>query len=660
MMASAVVLAALLGTAAAGEVQLSALEERVPLTDVMLRLEDPQGLFTLEDVAFGPRVGAFRPGRDTPASAASDSAWWLRLTLQGEERPRDLVLELTYPLLDHVDLYELPLLAPRRIHRGGTFAPSRGDVPGAKPGFALHVPAHAVLTVLVRVQSQGALVLDAQLWDAHAHARERHRGAWWLGLIYGLLLAALIYNLVLWWMVRGYAHVRFVLFLGALTLFSLSLDGLAQDLLWPASPWWARHARAVLLHVTTAAAVSFSMAFLETGVRLPRFHRWLKTLCLLALLAAPGVLLLPYSVATVTSVVLNLFALAVSALAGWAAMRAGVLYAGTYNVGLLVLAVAGVGTVTAPFVHPWVGLAFEHALRSGAGVLALVFTTALGRRLRRVEEERARAQQHALDAEAKARENVERINAGLEDRVRERTRELEALNRHKDDLVASVSHDFRTPLTIIRQNVQTILRDLGVMEPQDLQQLLEGVARQETRLSRMCQNLLDLARLKERGVVRSRVDLGELASALVETLRPVALRREITLKVVAPEAAFAWADGQRVEQALQNLLDNALKFTPSGGRVTVKVSADTAGAQLRVEDNGPGVPTELQHRLFEPFFQVPGTAAQAQGSGLGLAIVHEVATAHGGAVTLDSTPQGTTFVLHLPAPVAAPASALSA
>jgi signal transduction histidine kinase len=260
-------------------------------------------------------------------------------------------------------------------------------------------------------------------------------------------------------------------------------------------------------------------------------------------------------------------------------------------------------------------------------------------------------------------EAVERLNRELEERVIARTAELEQknselalLNVRKDDLVATISHDFRSPLAVIRQNVQTILRDLPRMDRGDVTMFLEGISRQEDRLTALCTNLLDLARLKQKTAPREPVDVAETGRRLVDELQVRASAAGVALEVHIEEGAptIVRGDPERLGQLLQNLIDNALKFTARGGRVDVRL-AMAGGARpllLEVKDTGCGVPADALPRVFEPFFQVPTNAFAGQGSGLGLAIVKAVVDGHGGDVSVHSDEgAGTTFSVLLPGTV---------
>jgi NtrC-family two-component system sensor histidine kinase KinB len=225
------------------------------------------------------------------------------------------------------------------------------------------------------------------------------------------------------------------------------------------------------------------------------------------------------------------------------------------------------------------------------------------------------------------------------------------LDQVKSNLVATVSHELKTPLTGIRLAVHLLLEEgVGPLTPKQLDLLLD--ARDNTeRLLAMIENLLDLARLE---VSEGRLDLHpeppeELLRRAADAFRPRAEDRGIQLTVTAPpELPPVAADAGQLGRALHNLLDNALRYTPRGGRVALAASAQDGKVTLAVSDSGPGIAPQYLPHIFERFFRVPGQSKG--GTGLGLAIVREVATAHGGSATCESRPgEGATFRLTLPA-----------
>jgi signal transduction histidine kinase/HAMP domain-containing protein len=225
------------------------------------------------------------------------------------------------------------------------------------------------------------------------------------------------------------------------------------------------------------------------------------------------------------------------------------------------------------------------------------------------------------------------------------------LDEVKSNLVATVSHELKTPLSGLRLVVHLLLEEtVGPLTPKQLELLLD--ARDNTeRLLVMINNLLDLARVQEgrRQLELQSVLPCDLLSAVAEEFRPRAVDKGVELIVdAAPDLRAVAVDPMQVGHALHNLLDNALTYTPRGGRITLSAAAADAGITLSVADTGPGIPPEHLPHIFERFFRVPGRSGTG-GTGLGLAIVREIAMAHGGTAAVESrVDEGTVFRITLP------------
>jgi two-component system, NtrC family, sensor histidine kinase KinB len=234
---------------------------------------------------------------------------------------------------------------------------------------------------------------------------------------------------------------------------------------------------------------------------------------------------------------------------------------------------------------------------------------------------------------------------------------LRRFDELKNDLVATVAHEFRTPLTSLRMAIHLCVE--GAVGPVTEQQLdLLTAARQDCeRLQRIVDDLLDLARIRAGLLELSPVPL-EVASLLEEALAGVrTLAEQAGVKLSAraePGSESLVADKERLELALQNLLSNAVRHSTAGGEVTLLAAPADGAIRFSVQDKGEGVAPEHQPRLFDRFFRVPG--GKGGSAGLGLSIVKDVAEAHGGTVGVESTPgQGSTFWLSVPTAVRGPA-----
>ena len=228
-----------------------------------------------------------------------------------------------------------------------------------------------------------------------------------------------------------------------------------------------------------------------------------------------------------------------------------------------------------------------------------------------------------------------------------------ASGQSQKDFVANVSHELKTPLTSIQGFAQAILDDTAD-SPEAKKQAAQIIYNESGRMHRMALDLLDLARF-EGGIAdlkMSAVDMGALLRGIVEKFTPQAQKAGVRLQVYIPnDLPMLIGDGDRLAQVFTNLMDNALKFTPANGQVTLTATSAADEMELSVTDTGIGVEAEALPRLFDRFYQVDASRAggDKHGAGLGLAIVKEIVQAHGGRIIVRSQAEhGTTFVIHLP------------
>jgi signal transduction histidine kinase len=252
------------------------------------------------------------------------------------------------------------------------------------------------------------------------------------------------------------------------------------------------------------------------------------------------------------------------------------------------------------------------------------------------------------------------LNERLEERVRERTAELEkseaalrAAARQKDEFLAILAHELRNPLAPLRTGLDLLLaaRERGVPAPD---RTLAAMNRQLDHMVRLIDDLLDISRIS-RGVLelkKDRFDLAAIVQGAIDGARPFFDRRRQLVSVEVPEPVFAQVDATRVAQIIGNLLHNAAKFTPEGGRIAVELTRGDGTARIRVLDTGVGIPPDQLERVFDMFARVERFGARAeQGLGIGLALARRLADLHGGTLhaTSNGEGRGSTFTLSLPA-----------
>jgi signal transduction histidine kinase len=229
----------------------------------------------------------------------------------------------------------------------------------------------------------------------------------------------------------------------------------------------------------------------------------------------------------------------------------------------------------------------------------------------------------------------------------------QASRKSQRDFVANVSHELKTPLTSVQGFAQAILD--GTADTADSrQQAAQVIYNESARMHRMVLDLLDLAKLDAgtADITMSPVNMLALLNAICEKFTPQLQKAGVEVKVdVAASLPNLTADGDRLAQVFTNLVDNALKFTPSGGVIFLKASVVNGEMQISVSDTGAGIPTEAQPHIFDRFYQAdPSREGGAKhGAGLGLAIAQEIIQAHGGRIGVRSRlGEGTTFDVFLP------------
>jgi signal transduction histidine kinase len=271
---------------------------------------------------------------------------------------------------------------------------------------------------------------------------------------------------------------------------------------------------------------------------------------------------------------------------------------------------------------------------------------------------------------ARLEENREEMNllySGLEEKVQERTKELAQANRRlqeldqlKSDFLSTASHELRTPLTSIKAFAE-ILLDSPNLAPEMKTRFLGIIEKESDRMARLISDFLDLTKI-ESGTAHWMMrdsDLVEIVRRSAATLAPNAAKKGIELTVAPSEPQPVWADADRLQDVITNLIGNAVKFCSHGGRIGLRLDRVTSSGhrsnlpgeyvRVAVTDDGPGIRSDERERVFEKFYQSVENRLAGSGSGLGLAISKEIVMHHKGEIWVDSEAGvGSTFYFTLP------------
>jgi two-component system OmpR family sensor kinase len=292
-----------------------------------------------------------------------------------------------------------------------------------------------------------------------------------------------------------------------------------------------------------------------------------------------------------------------------------------------------------------------------AVVVTMVVFYPARRRLRALEHAAQRLGQGDLSARAAhaGGDEIARVAAafnGMAGELERRDAALRTSDALRRQMMADVSHELKTPLTAMRGHIETLRMPEIALDAERRDRYFETIDRETRRLERIVKDLLDLARYEHGGVALQRrvFDIGRLFENVVGRHERDAQTKAVTIQVhVDPRTDQVVADPDRIEQAVENLVSNALRHTPRGGTIALGASQADGVAILSISDSGGGIAPEHLPHVFERFYKVDASrAAETTGSGLGLSITKAIVERHGGTIRVTSEPGRTTFTILLP------------
>ncbi|WP_330215634.1 hybrid sensor histidine kinase/response regulator [Pseudomonas sp. AM8] len=624
----------------------------LPLGRAMQVLEDPTNALTIAEVSSPAYAAQFKHHDNATLNAGySRSVFWLKVDLHYVARdpraPRTWFLELAYPPLNHLDLYQNDGTGNYRLaSRTGSALPfSSREVSQSNYLFKLNFVPDQQQTLYLRLQSEGSIQAPLTLWAGTAYLEQQPLRLSVLGVIYGVLLGMLVYNLFIYLSVRDTSYLYYILYIASFGLYQLSVNGVAVQYFWPNSPWWANAAVPLLIGSAALFGSLFARSFLHTA----QHSRWLNRL-LLALAVCGGAVM---ALALLTSYALALrlatgLALVFTVTIFVAAIKAW--YCGQRVARYFIIAWSAFllgGVVNTLMVLGYLPNVFltMYASQIGSAIEVALLSLALADRINAMREQQA---QILFDASQK----LEVLN-----------QQLARSNRLKDEFLATLTHELRTPMNGVigsLELMQTVPLD------DDLAQYQQTAAGSARDMMRMVNGILTLTELQA----------GRLsAQPRVFSLRGVldTLRQQFNTSAQGKGLAFSIdvadelpdrvvGDVDKLLQCLDCLLDNAFKFTREGSVRLRVVGVPHSDGDVRlsfiVTDTGIGFAFLDEATLYQRFFQLDGSMTREYGGlGIGLAICRQLIELLGGRLTHHSEPhKGSRFQLDVnvsPVPIEA-------
>jgi two-component system, sensor histidine kinase LadS len=613
----------------------------LPLGQVMYVFEDVRGDANIKEVASPALQASFRQHeRDVLNAGYSRSVFWIRLDLeyrpQQQAGPRLWLLEFAYPPLDHLELYlEDGQGGYQLVRRTGDALPfSSRQIKQNNYLFELELQPQQMQQVFLRLESQGSIQAPLTLWAPNAYLEEQPARVYMLGIIYGVLLVMLIYNLFIFLSVRDTSYLYYILYIASFGLYQVSVNGAGIEYFWPNSPWWANAATPFMIGSAALFGCQFARSFLHTGEHSPCMDRALLVMmgcgAVVMLLALTASYALSLRLATYLALLFTVLIFAAGVLAWLRGMRVA-----RYFIIAWTAFLAG-GVINTLMVLGYLPNMFltMYASQIGSALEVGLLSLALADRINAMKEERARILQEAGN-------KLEALN-----------QELANSNRFKDEFLATVTHELRTPMNGVigsLELMQTVRLDA------ELAQYQRTAASSARDMMRMVNDILALTELQSGKLYprREPFSLRGLFDGLRVQYAPRAEEKGLDFVLELDENLPDTLEGDaaKLAQSLGYLLDNAIKFTARGG-VCLRVDcsaprADNLSLRVEVEDTGIGFQVPQELALYQRFHQLDGSMTREYGGlGIGLAICRQLVDLP---PSHESAPgQGSTFQLSVP------------
>ena len=669
-----------------------------PLGRHLVHFEDKSGVLTPGMAARLVELPIFHS--EVPNLGLSNSYHWLMMDIVNQGPDAHIILHVPHADIDEIEVYQFDAVAhePELVGKAGLSIPKAVRIQEDKEfSFRLMIQPGEKATALLKVKSSKQLQVPVVLSTPTVHAQERITRNLYLGMFLGTMLVMALYNLFIYLSTRDKSYMLYVVYIVSVALTQLAFSGTAPFYLWPDWTWFATKATVLLTILTAIMATEFTRTFIQTRTHVPLLDKAIRPFYIgfgvCVILQVTEQYLTAYLLTQLISGVYASFLLYLV----FSVWRKGSRQAGFF---LVAWSVFLVGTVV--FVLKDIGVLPYNAwtlytMPVGAAIEGVLLSFGLADRINILRREKEASQAQALAASVENERIIREQNVMLEQKVKERTRDLQESNEHLKrtqvqlvnaekmaslgQLTAGIAHEINNPINFITSNVQPLRRNIkDIIEVMERYQALEPAATaSQLKEIRELEARLDLATTLEEmdDIIASIAEGSSRTAEIVRGLRNFSRLDEddlkdadindglrSTLTVLGPqyrdkvqfdlrldELPKVECFPGKVNQVFMNILTNAAQATlaKSGAAAHVVVIATRAlenGVEIRIADNGIGMSDEVKARIFDPFFT---TKDVGEGTGLGLAIVYGIIEEHGGSITVDSTPGvGTEFRIVLP------------
>ncbi len=639
-----------------------------------------------------------------PNLGDSSHAHWMRIELN--QTTDQSVLELQNPNIDSVGFFQLvPEGILTKDHQGEAYPFDERQF--NLPNFVFNLEPASSSVAYLRLVSGKQLLVPIRVGDKDEVIAEQNNKNIFFGIYTGIILVMLLYNLFIWFSVRDNNYLYYVLYIFSVGITQLILNGYGSQYFWPDNTWFGVRAAHYSGVFSGTATVFFAQHYLRTKQFTPWIHKILLAYVGLYFIAF---LLATAGIFTVSYNLINFCALAALLLmySGWRIYRKGFKPALFFLIAFMVF-LLGVTVYVLRDVGVFPNNTMvRYALPIGSALEVILLSFALADRINQLKREKEREQEQKLDALKENERIITQQNVLLEAKVTERTKALAAsnseLNVTLDELrstqsqlvdaekmaslgqmTAGIAHELNNPINFVSSNISPLKRDLDDLlailacyesaEPgseeatlkmkearalseeleldflkTEINQLMQGIEDGAHRTAEIVKGLRIFSRLDEDALKKA--DINECLRSTLIILKTTIRGASNVVEELDQDLPQIQCYPGKLNQVFMNIIANAVHATQKSGKpleerkvlVTTKDVNDQI--EIRIKDNGVGMPPEVKSKIFDPFFT---TKEVGEGTGLGLSIVLGIINHHNGKITVETTPnEGTEFIITLP------------
>jgi signal transduction histidine kinase len=614
--------------------------------------EDKSRTIKIDQVASPSFRNNFIPqGRTSiPSNENLNSAYWARFTVENKSsRDEGWLIELYDFRIDSFEIYIPGGRGDFIVKKGGDAYPfSHKDY--QHKNFVYDLPLDLYQkgkpeVFYVRIYSHNPVGIIGVIRTINRFSYYSSMEYYMLALFYGIIISMALYNLFLYFTIRDRAYLFYVLYIISFGGYAMCQDGTAFQFFWPDHPEFNGDIGPFALLSMFIWLLLYAKYFLLTHETSPFFNRVFKWLIVVRVILFFSGFLMSAELLYRYIPHFDTFCVIIAFAAGIQSYRNGFTPARYYNIAFTVFFAGYIISILDLWKFFGPSLIIGYSFNIGTAAEMLLLSLALGDRIKTLIKEKQIAQNEIIVQLQEKESLKDKINKELEEKVNERTRELQEKNKQLDTFVYKASHDIKGPLKSVIG-----LTKVGMKDCSDAiaQEYFKHILKSTNRLDSLLSEFLSMTKVQQAEVTRVPVDFRELVNEVQEGFSNFEGYEKVTFDIQIAGGNDFLCDRQLLYSIIQNMIENGIKYRDDEKKdcyLKIKIDSNRSKAKMEFADNGLGIPREMQDKIFDMFFKVNESS---NGTGLGLHMVKIAIEKLNGRISLNSTPlKGSTFLIEL-------------